>query len=486
MKNRFFIKTIFFLSLAIFTGCELDDRVDDLTGAYEGKIIDKNTGETVNTEYSSGAKLRFLDLAFGDIAQPLDYLVLPDGTFNNSKIFPANYKIWADGPFLELDTIQSLDLSSPNNFDIKVIPNVTLHIQEIKNLFGIGMEITYDYKVNDPLSTEQQIGFIFSEIEYPGFNRSALPGANETALATRIIKDVTDLEGTITDLVYLDPNKKYYVRALGKFKGSSDFWNYSNQEEFSTTDIDVAAIPVQVEQGAISSSSVLLSVPVPPIDGLTIKLEYATGGDGTITDVFPAGQLVYAANLPANTSVDVKVSLSSGGIDGNPTTVSVMTDANTDHYIEPNPTRLPNVPFYYDQDFKYSLSKRVAEEFGPTNDPGWVTNGSRHVFMDWWSSWLPRPDLIPTSEYLANIKEFTLYGNIKNMVDILPFTGMETLNINVGEALFSEGLTVSSDLDLRPLTKLKNLKTIVLGAGVPLTEADFTDAGVTGVTIVKN
>ena len=180
------------------------------------------------------------------------------------------------------------------------------------------------------------------------------------------------------------------------------------------------------------------------------------------------------------------VSLSSGGVDGNPTTVAVTTDEKTDHYIELNATRLANVPFYYHTDFKYSLSKRVAEEFGPANDPGWVTNASRNIFMDWWSSWLPRPDLIPSSEYLANITEFTLYGNITNIVDILPFTGLQTLNINVGEALFSTGLTVSEDINLAPLSKLSSLTKVVIGAGVPLTEADFTAAGITGVTIVKN
>ena len=487
MKNKIYIKIAFLFIVATFTSCELDERLDDLNGGFNGAFIDKSSdnNEVVPTEISA-AKLRFLDLEFGDIAQPIDYFAAPDGTFDNTKIFPATYKVWAEGPFLELDTIQSVNITSIIDLNINVIPNVTLKIDEIKQLYGIGLEITYSYKVNDPLSSEQQIGIVYSELKYPGFQQSALAGENETALTIRFINNVTELEGTITDLVYLEPNKNYYVRALGHFTGAGDYWNYSTQEQFSTSDIDVAAIPVEVEQGAISSSSVLLSVPVPPIDGLSVNVSYTDKDGSAVSDTFQAGQFAYAANLPENTTTDVNVSLSTNDVSGNPTIVSLTTDAATDHYIELNSTRSPNVPFYYDTDFKYSLSKRVAEEFGPSNDPSWVTSASRHVFMDWWSSWLPRPDLIPTSEYLAAINEFTLYGNITNILDILPFTGLQTLNINVGETLFSEGLTVSENLDLSPLTKLPNLTTVVLGPGVPLTEADFTAAGVTGVNIIKN
>ena len=44
------------LLLAVLTlnlsGCELDERVDDLTGGYEGAFIDRLTGEKVATDRS--------------------------------------------------------------------------------------------------------------------------------------------------------------------------------------------------------------------------------------------------------------------------------------------------------------------------------------------------------------------------------------------------------------------------------------------------
>mgnify|MGYP002707412660 CR=1 FL=1 len=77
------------LLLAVLTlnlsGCELDERVDDLTGGYEGAFIDRLTGEKVATEYY-GAKLKLLDLEYGNVAVPLEYNTLPEGTYRNPAI----------------------------------------------------------------------------------------------------------------------------------------------------------------------------------------------------------------------------------------------------------------------------------------------------------------------------------------------------------------------------------------------------------------
>lgn len=86
-RTRLYIN-IKLLLLAVLTlnlsGCELDERVDDLTGGYEGAFIDRLTGEKVATEYY-GAKLKLLDLEYGNVAVPLEYNTLPEGTYRNTK-----------------------------------------------------------------------------------------------------------------------------------------------------------------------------------------------------------------------------------------------------------------------------------------------------------------------------------------------------------------------------------------------------------------
>ena len=107
------------LLLAVLTlnlsGCELDERVDDLTGGYEGAFIDRLTGEKVATEYY-GAKLKLLDLEYGNVAVPLEYNTLPEGTYRNTKVYPSRYKVWANGPFFELVIVRCVSPASSKFF----------------------------------------------------------------------------------------------------------------------------------------------------------------------------------------------------------------------------------------------------------------------------------------------------------------------------------------------------------------------------------
>lgn len=489
-KMKIYRKTVTIASILLIfllASCELDERIDDLTGGYEGAFIDKNTNEVVYTEYY-GAKLRLLDLAYGEVAQPLDFYVLPDGTFRNTKVFPSEYKIWADGPFIELDTIQNQAINSPVKFDIKVVPNVSLKIESSEVLYGIGMKIKYSYKINDTKSTQHQIGLVYSDLKYPGYKNSSFAGVDASALAIKYLHTVTGMAGTFTDIIYVNPNTEYFVRATGHTKNAGDYWNYSEQIKIKTSSFDVAAIPVSVKVGARSNSSAVLDIPLPALEGLNYKVEYQDKDGKNVTDILTGSDYAYVANLPENKTTNVKVSLVSGDVSGNPATVAVATRNATERYLENNCNRPANVPLYYSEDMKYSISDWQVQ----TNltDAGWKTDPSRYLFIEWWSdwscSWLPGSvNNLPTCQQMANSTKLTLAGNITTLVDILPFTNLQTLTIEAGGALFSTGKTVSAKINLKPLLKLPNLTKVVIGAGVPLTKADFDTAGLSGLTIVK-
>ena len=161
------------LLLAVLTlnlsGCGLDERLDDLTGGYEGAFIDRLTGEKVATEYY-GAKLKLLDLEYGDVAVPLEYNTLPDGTYRNTKVYPSRYKVWANGPFFELDTLYG-DIRNFKKMDLTVTPNVTLKIKKAELLYGITANVTFTYQVNDERSKTQEIGLVYGKEQYPGQRR---------------------------------------------------------------------------------------------------------------------------------------------------------------------------------------------------------------------------------------------------------------------------------------------------------------------------
>lgn len=480
MKNK--INLIFCLCLAfVLTSCQVDERVDDLTASYHGAFIDKITGDTVATEYYA-AKLKLLDLKYGDRAVPLEYDVHPSGAFKNKHIYPSDYKIWADGPFMELDTLFSnlKDYSQP--LYLAVVPNVSLKIDKIEVKYGIAAEVTYSYDVNDKQSSKNEAGVVYGTGIYPGF-KTALDESNKDALVKKRIRSVDNIKGTLTEVIYLSPSSKYHIRALGKTENAGDYWNYSKQRVIETGPLDLAQLPVEANLGVSSSTSAILQWAFPPIvDRVELSYKDADGLD--VKDSFGIEEYSYVANLPAAQVSKINVQLFLGDVAGPVRTIDIETKKKYDKYV-PAASRPENVPFFNDVAFKKSLSGRWAEIKGPSVDPSWVTSPSRWEFFDWWNTWLGGgAGNMPSCGDVEDFIELKLYGHIKTLVDILPFINLETLYILPGEA-FDAGKTIDTNVDLRVLKKLKKLKKVILGPGVTLGEEHFKEVGLDNIVIEK-
>lgn len=465
----------FFIAILItFTGCEVDDRIDDLTGGYKGVFIDKYTGDTVYTEYY-GAKIKLLDLEYGAAAQPLVYKALPDGTYQNTKVYPSKYKVWADGPFLSLDTIYG-DIRKFKEMNLSVVPNVSLKIKKVELQVGIIANITFSYKVNDLASHNQEVGIVYGTTPYPGQLNAMAEGSNGSVF--KRIKKMTDLEGEFTETLYLGVNSTYYVRALGRTAFAGDYWNYSNQAIVHTGNIDVSDIPVEAQIGTSSATSAILQWSFPKIVD-QIKVSY-TDKEGLLTsDIFGPDEYNYVANLPHNEKSVIRVSLIAKGKEGPEKTIEVQTKGLEAPYIAQG-----TIPFFNDLNMKYSISVYQANTKGAeTGNIDWVNNPMNHEYMDWWNTWLNAPQNLPTCREMENIKELAVYGDIQTLVDILPCVNLEKLTIAAGSQ-FSTGKMISKEVNLSVLKHLKKLKTIVLGKEIPLTESLFRKAGVTQADII--
>ncbi|NGM63164.1 hypothetical protein G5B30_14735 [Sphingobacterium sp. SGG-5] len=478
------ISLLCLLSVFSFSGCELDDRMDDLTGGYEGILIDKLTGDTVSTEYY-GAKIKLLDMAYGEVAQPLVYNILPSGEYKNTKVYPSKYKIWAEGPFYQQDTIFG-DIKQMKNMNLTVTPNISLTIEKIELKFGIAAEVTYAYEVYNPYATSSDIGIVYGTDRYPGF-RTAMNETESAKTYKRITTGLTAKTGTFTETIYLEPHTVYYLRALGKTNNSGDYWNYSKQHVISASDVDISGIPLAMKQGVTSATSAVLQWTFPESIVDKIKVSYTDKDGTTVTDLFAPGKSSYIANLPYNSTTAVSVELlTKTGESSGVKTIQIVTNALSDYYVKATQLGRPeNVPLFNDRAFKMSLSKSYAEIKGPSVDPGWVTSPFRVEFIDWWNSWAD-PTNMPKNQDIENYTAFTLYGETKSLLDLLPFTNLETLTIRRGEDLFDTGLAIDPQVDLTVLKKLKKLSTVEIGPGVPLTESDFNDAGLAHLTIIKH
>lgn len=216
------------VSFTSLTSCELEGRNDDLSAGFSGKLVDKNTGEIVRTDHTGNrAKLCFIDESYGGDAHKIEYNILPEGRYMNTKIFPATYTVYAKGPFIEVDTIKGFKLHGKENFDLKVKPYLTIKILEQEVRKG-KMHVNYSYKLNTNSAKVKisGINLYYSKFPYPGHD-------DVDSKTTFIISNnPDDREGTITSEFYLDENFIYYVRAGGTVNVNDDYYNYS--EAFET------------------------------------------------------------------------------------------------------------------------------------------------------------------------------------------------------------------------------------------------------------
>jgi hypothetical protein len=101
-------KISYILSIALFsfTSCSLFeiDNKEVPAETIQGEVVDVETGEPVLTDQGSeGIRVRLTEDSWGEnVTTNPDFFCMPDGTFQNTKLFKGTYHIRIDGPFIPL------------------------------------------------------------------------------------------------------------------------------------------------------------------------------------------------------------------------------------------------------------------------------------------------------------------------------------------------------------------------------------------------
>src|SRR5437870_5738023 len=91
--------------LAVVTGnsCSKTDNYAAPSDTITGSTIDEGTGNTVQTEIGGGGtRVKLLETSYSANPVPIYFQSMQDGTFNNTKVFGATYKVSVEGPFVPL------------------------------------------------------------------------------------------------------------------------------------------------------------------------------------------------------------------------------------------------------------------------------------------------------------------------------------------------------------------------------------------------
>jgi hypothetical protein len=219
MKNILF----FLLTLLVLSGCEIDNY-DEPNLTVSGRIIDAQTNALVESGGSNaGTLVKFYQ---DNSAQALLFKTMPDGTFNNSRVFAGNYRYVAEGPFQLMTDTPSIVIKANTEIEIKVTPNVRLTASVVsKSGTEAIIKVTYE-----KLAVDQALKFLgiaWSTVANP--NRFTAAGGSYIENNVQS-QNLTSGEQQFT-ITGLKPNTKYYVRAFAQVIAPGNYYNCSTQIE---------------------------------------------------------------------------------------------------------------------------------------------------------------------------------------------------------------------------------------------------------------
>jgi hypothetical protein len=219
-KQMRIIIILLFVTGMFFTSCEIDNR-DEPNGGIYGTIVDNIKNEPLQSEQPNGFQVI---LEEKDMPTTIRFWGKPNGTFENTWIFPNEYKVKVEGAFFPVEPV-AVTLGTRTEVNFTVTPFLALTNVEI--IAGSG-EIISNYKIERSKAGDKIVERKTLVSDIPTVNNSVFIVKAETSLSDISDEDILATQ-KFTDVVSgLESGKKYYVRVAAKTVNSLNRYNYSN------------------------------------------------------------------------------------------------------------------------------------------------------------------------------------------------------------------------------------------------------------------
>jgi hypothetical protein len=229
-------------ALLFTTGsCNKNDNYDGPTETLKGRIIDAGTNQNVQSEVSgdngSGTRIKLLEISWSDNPTPLYIATKQDGTYANTKVFAATYKMIAEGAFVPMDLAgndktQTIEVKGgTTNVDFTVEP--FLRVEWVgEPVLNPDSTITVQAKVTRGTSNAAfqlnitNLALFVCPYEYVGNNNYDSRYANIISYSGTAGNAIVGQTISITTKGKL-PKKDWYLRLAARIAYGTNRYNYS-------------------------------------------------------------------------------------------------------------------------------------------------------------------------------------------------------------------------------------------------------------------
>lgn len=216
-------KILILLSVTLLAVSCNKDNYAEPAGSIKGAVVDAETGDSVQTETPNGSRIQLFEQGRSAVA-PVNFWAMPNGAFENTRVFDATYKIIATGPFFPADTATvSVSGVSSEPLIFKVIPYLRI-AQSISKITS--SSITVKYKI----SRSKEGGKIARKTCLIGANKYVNVNAylDRKLDNTEAASDTELLAGEYTETFEgLKPGVTYYIRSGARTINDGSLYNYT-------------------------------------------------------------------------------------------------------------------------------------------------------------------------------------------------------------------------------------------------------------------
>ncbi len=253
MKRQLYLAGLCFALLLNNACSKKYDNYPEPDATLTGSITDLATGKPVQTEAgSNGARIRLDELSWSATPTPYYFYAMQDGTYRNTKIFSAKYRISVEGAFVPLiqydgagnitvDKSQTLDVKGSAKVDFKVEP--FLNVDWVSDPVYNSADSTITVKVkftrgNSNPSFQNNVTDVFLFVNattYVGNNNYDNRYSNKISYGGTAGNSQIGQTITITTRDKLPGKRSYFIRVGARVDYGLKYYNY--------TDIKTVAVP---------------------------------------------------------------------------------------------------------------------------------------------------------------------------------------------------------------------------------------------------
>ncbi len=241
------------------------DNYEAPSETLKGRVIDVKTKKPVLTDQGGeGIRVRLIETSWEGNVTPMDFYCRPDGTFQNTKLFEADYNVCVDGPFVPLIRMSEdgqILGNDTQDIHLKGTKELTFEVQPFLNVEFVGVPtvsagiITARVNVTRATSREElkqalegtgykdakanvtDVQLFVSRSSSVGFRARDVRWSNEILYSGRDFESQLGKPLTIKSIGTIPSGTKVYIRAAARINYDTPVgtgtrrWNYSEPIE---------------------------------------------------------------------------------------------------------------------------------------------------------------------------------------------------------------------------------------------------------------